>query len=121
MTAEQLEALSKAATQGVWVHTFRGGDSSEGDISCGEHSILTVNGGNYAQWRDAPDGGEAEFKANGDFACALVNLYRTGQLVMADDAAVEREQRCPNCGVRFSEVVDVDAHLSAIAAMGGKP
>ena len=93
-TPEALEALSKKATQGVWQHAFRGGDTSEGDISCGQHSVLTVNGGNFGQWRDAPDDGEAEFKANGDFVCALVNAYRTGQLVHAvpsgEDAMVER-------------------------------
>lgn len=80
---EELKRLSKAATQGVWEHSFRGGHTSEGEITCGEHSVITVNGGNYAQWRDAPDDGEAEFKANGDFVTALVNAYRDGQLVLA--------------------------------------
>lgn len=33
----------------------------------------------------------------------------------ATDVAALVEQRCPSCGVKFREIVDVDAHIAALA------
>ena len=92
--AKTLEGLSAAATQGEWKHTFHAEQPSFGEITIPTktgylETILEVCGSNNALWRDAPDDGESEFKANGDFVAALVNAYRTGQLIVAQAGDVE--------------------------------
>ena len=76
MTAEQLEALSQAATQGEWeVHDY-----------CRPSERRMI-------W-DSPLANtmciEAVKPNDAAFITTLVALYRQGQLIMVDDGAVER-------------------------------
>jgi len=76
MTAEQLEALSKAATQGLLKPTAGTG----AHVTPSEPSVFVACMGRSQEKRDASTA----------FLIGLWNAYRTGQLVMVDDAAVER-------------------------------
>ncbi len=86
ITPEALEALSKAATQGEWEATERDG----------YHEVLAPD--NCCDWYGRPKChavlyGDTEVDESGEnaaFIVALVNLYRTGHLILVDDAAVER-------------------------------
>lgn len=92
---QTLDQLSAAATEGEW------------SISGLEQSTQI--------WAETYVGETRDYDGNdADFIVALVNAYRTGHLV----AVQADEQRCPNCAVKFHEIVDVDAHISALAAKG---
>lgn len=79
ITPEALEALSKAATQGVWEATER----------AGYHEVLAPDDG--CDWYGRPKChavlyGDTEVDESGEnaaFIVALVNAYRTGQLIPA--------------------------------------
>ena len=68
ITPEALEALSQKATQGEW-------------------ETLSIDGACYIVTSSGENAGRDEDHI---LACALVNAYRTGQLVLIDDQAVER-------------------------------
>ena len=111
MTAEQLEALSKAAAQAF-------NDAMQA-CDAGDQQVLK----------------KAAFEntvAHEKLASALVNLYRQGQLILVDDAAVERvrqgvwnalrdshkmpREKVPNARTDITAIA-----TAAIAAMGSKP
>lgn len=73
MTAEQLEALSQKATQGKWEPGLNGDCFVDG-----EGQIFDTDGLGHT---DAA------------FIIALVNAYRTGQLILVDQSVVERVAR----------------------------
>jgi len=128
MTAEQLEALSKAATQGtISVLPNANSHCFDGRLMLGDKCIAFVEG-------DQTQDEDGEYQIVLDPEALLLfelwNAYRTGQLVMVDDAAVER------VGVGIAKALygpDFDPFsnaemqdfceqlaTAAIAAMGGK-
>jgi len=144
---EALEALSKKATQGLW--RYRPDEHDDWGIV---KSPVLPDGFAcvLAQFRD-PDALDSEtlarhreaktdpWEANARFIVALVNAYRTGQLIPApsvDDAMVKRVARaiCENLRSQFEqhepEVLDrldmtpeywCDTANAAISAMQVKP
>jgi len=124
MTAEQLEALSKAATQGVcWVDTGANSHCFDGQLKIGITCIGFVEGD-----QTLDDDGDYHIEPSQDaaFITTLVNLYRQGQLILVDDAAVERVAKQFKCSHRdscYPNCSDGEATIAAtaaIAAMGGK-
>jgi len=89
MTNKKLVALDRAATQGVWSVVAYYTRSGTPDELCR----------GFIEADDSPTGVIDEQEAptcevlshDLDFIVALVNLYRTGKLVLIDDGAVERE------------------------------
>jgi hypothetical protein len=74
MDKDQLAALDRAATQGVW-------------------KTVEVDGIPYMQSVINDHTFPAEAPDDLYFAAALANAYRTGKLVLIDDGAVERVAR----------------------------
>lgn len=144
---EALEALSKKATQGVWSvceydagsHIYDAGGFPTPSIQCEEADCGIVHWDGFKQeyWVSA-NGNAKQIEANAAFIVALVNAYRTGQLIPApsvDDAMVERVARALRryaLGNMSNEAVarrivdrswelEVDAARAAISAMQVKP
>lgn len=96
-----LEQLSAAATQGEWVadnHVIMLSPATT--VACLE---------NFNQWGDSkPTSNEAN---DAVFICALVNAYRTGQLVAVqpDDATVERVKDAIGTSLAYDIGMDVRA------------
>ena len=124
-----LEQLSAAATQGEWNHL--GYCGQDGNIQGPrQEQIASLS----SAWGKSDQTGHQCF-ANAKFIVALVNLYRTGQLVevQADDATVERVARalkeCPLWHDMDGDATIADFHVNddmlirlataAIAAMKG--
>jgi len=99
-----LEQLSAAATQGEWSvfeydagsHIYDAGGFPTPSIQCEEADCAIVHWDGFKQeyWVSA-NGNAKQIEANAAFIVALVNAYRTGQLVAVqpDDATVERLAR----------------------------
>lgn len=84
MDKDQLAALDRAATQGVWNHL--GYCGQDGNIQGPrQEQIASLS----SAWGKSDQTGHQCF-ANAAFIVALVNAYRTGKLVLIDDGAVER-------------------------------
>lgn len=80
---EFLDDLDKKSSQGEWKHEFKDGVSCGGEIAINEELSFIVVGANYGKYRnDVGDGGESEFKANGDFVVELVKAYRQKRIVV---------------------------------------
>jgi hypothetical protein len=95
MAKDQLAALDRAATQGVW-RIGNGGyaHGAEFEIRTADDDDLYITG---IPWGDDQyDPGIPRYnaaRANAALIVALVNAYRTGKLVLIDDGAVERVAR----------------------------
>jgi hypothetical protein len=87
MDRDQLAALDRAATQGVWsVCTDAAGDTF---ITC-----PTISAGSICEFGAGyEDATQDSIDADAALIVALVNAYRTGKLVLIDDGAVERVAR----------------------------
>lgn len=85
ITPEELEALSDAATYGPWRFD---GDWHRRPVIHGKHGVevCQINKTGHPNRSDHTTAQAADAA----FITALVNLYRTGHLVLVDDAAVER-------------------------------
>lgn len=135
MTADELKALSNAATQGACEVLA---PDTEHDF--GVPLVATDYPGTFGPtngmvlWAtmqpteiDAKDTTRAE--ANAAFTAALWNLYRQGQLILVDDAAVEHAARALAAADGIQICSDAIYALSsyghraraAIAAMGANP
>ena len=129
-----LEQLSAAATQGEWSvfeydagsHIYDAGGFPTPSIQCEEADCAIVHWDGFKQeyWVSA-NGNAKQIEANAAFIVALVNAYRTGQLVAVqpDDAIVERVINSRHdmelrSTVRFCEN-DFITFDDAIAAMKG--
>ena len=94
-----LEQLSAAATQGEWSvceydagsYIYDAGGSPTPSIQCEEADCAIVHWDGFKQeyWVSA-NGNAKQIEANAAFIVALVNAYRTGQLVAVADDAVGR-------------------------------
>lgn len=133
MTNDQLAALDRAATQGVWKSIFYdAGDRDYYDhngptpgIFCDEADCGIVHWDGFKQkyWSSA-NGHQAQIEANAALIVALVNAYRTGKLVLIDDGAVEDVARAL-AQENGSFPTDDWKHYTnrataALAALGGK-
>jgi hypothetical protein len=100
MDKDELAALGRAATQGNW-NVGNGDIYADGDeasdyddkVICGI-GMAGLRSHEYAVIKaHKPQG-----KANAALIVALVNLYRTGKLVLIDDGAVEHLREVFNAG-----------------------
>lgn len=85
MDKDQLAALDRAATQGVWATETEAGDEwwFGGSYGDGMETVVRVGDGIANIVAGGADNADLKLAAN------LVNLYRTGKLVLIDDGAVE--------------------------------
>lgn len=84
-----LQALSEAATQGEWHAATPSAYNELPRISAASDCTLIAECGNATNENDV-------FDANSEFACALVNAYRSGDLVPAkavEDAGIRGRGR----------------------------
>ena len=126
-----LGQLSAAATQGAWKSIlYDAGDRDYYDhngptpgIFCDEADCGIVHWDGFKQkyWSSA-NGNQSQIEANAAFIVALVNLYRTGQLVAVADDAIERVARAlaPNLegGREFDQMPKDRVQLRQWTAQG---
>lgn len=62
-----------------------------GDIFARNELIAIPCGSNYGNWRDADDGGEAEFNANARLIAAAPELLEALQLVLSENTKTARD------------------------------
>lgn len=115
-----LEQLSAAATQGEWSvfeydagsYIYDAGGFPTPSIQCEEADCAIVHWDGFKQeyWVSA-NGNAKQIEANAAFIVALVNLYRTGQLVAVqpDDATVERVKDAIGTSLAYDIGMDVRA------------
>ena len=51
------------------------------------------------------------------YKAALTAITDAGYRIVKDERG--QDQRCPSCGVKFREIANVDAHISALPAAPG--
>jgi len=69
-----MDTKQQTHTPGPWVYEWCNGAYSDGIVTSQSNSIAIVMGGNYGEWRDAPDNGDAEFEANARLIAAAPEL-----------------------------------------------
>ena len=117
---QTLDKLSAAATQGEWSvfeydagsHIYDAGGFPTPSIQCEEADCAIVHWDGFKQeyWVSA-NGNAKQIEANAAFIVALVNAYRTGQLVAVqpDDATVERVKDAIGTSLAYDIGMDVRA------------
>jgi len=126
MTQDELAALDRAATQGVWITETGAGDEWWfGGGADGMETVLRAGNGILNIVAGGADNADLKL------AAALVNLYRARRIAVIDDEAVKRVRE--GTVERFSLVngkickdeggywMTHDRFRAAIAALGVKP